>query len=337
MKKWKALGLTAILSTAILAACGDGENEAASADEQDKVLQYQVQAGVVHLPEVAQALGYFEDIELESVGNYVGGPESIQLVATGQTDYGRAFTGAVLKSESKGVNITSVMGGYGSDKYTATSLYVLEDSGIETAEDLIGKDIGINTLGAHYEFFLNDYLRQNGLSEEQIKEIAPVIIPLANTEQMLRNGQVDAVVMNGLPRDLALERGGIKMIASDIEVYGRDFIAGPLFFSDDYIEENPDTVRQFVEGSAKALEWLKATPREEVIELYSEILTARGEEAAVENTRFYESPGIAAEGGLLVDEDFTIFLETLEANGTIEEGSVNVKDMYTNEFNPYNK
>lgn len=337
MKKWQAFSVTAILAASLLTACGGAENEVANADEQDKIVQYQRQAGVVLLPDLAQELGYFEDITLENVGNFVGGPESIQLTATGQIDYGWAFSGAILKSEAKDVPITSVIASYGSDEHTATSLYALEGSGIETAQDLIGKEIGVNTLGAHYEFFLYDFLREGGLTEAQIKEVAPVVIPAANAEQMLRNKQIDAVIMTNLARDLAVERGGIDEVVADIDVYGRDFTAGAMFFNDDYIAKNPDTVAQFVEGSAKALEWLKETPREEVIEIYSKILSERGEEAAVENTRFYQSPGITAVGGQLSDEDFTIWLDALEADGTIEKGSLDVSTVYTNEFNPYAK
>ncbi|OCS94281.1 ABC transporter substrate-binding protein [Caryophanon latum] len=336
MKKWKAFGLAAILGSSLLAACG-GEKEVASADEQDKVLQYQSQPGVVTFPEVAQELGYLDDVTLEIIGNYVGGPESIQLVATGQIDFGYAFTGAILKSAAKNVPIKAVIAAYGSDEATATSLYALEGSGIASGKDLIGKKVGVNTLGAHYEFFLADYLKEQGLTEEERKQVSAVVIPMATAEQTLRSGQIDAVIMNGLARDLALERGGIATVARDIDVYDRHFTAGPTIFSDDYIEENPHTVKTFVAGTAKAIDWLQQADKEEVIELYSTILTKRGQDDAVENTRFFQSPGVSAQGGLLTDEDFAVWLKTLEEDGTIKEGAVDIGDIYTNEFNPYAK
>ena len=39
-----------------------------------------------------------------------------------------------------------------------------EDSPIKTARDLIGKKIAVNTLGAHLEFMLREYLARNGLT-----------------------------------------------------------------------------------------------------------------------------------------------------------------------------
>ena len=67
-------------------------------------------------PELAEALGYFGDIKFEKVSDMVGGPESIQLTATGETDFGSAFNGAIIKSYAQGVKIKSVVGSYGSDE-----------------------------------------------------------------------------------------------------------------------------------------------------------------------------------------------------------------------------
>ena len=39
-----------------------------------------------------------------------------------------------------------------------------------TARDLIGKKIGVNAVGAHFEIVLKEYLSQQGLSEEEIKK-----------------------------------------------------------------------------------------------------------------------------------------------------------------------
>ena len=49
-----------------------------------------------------------------------------------------------------------MIGYYGSDKDSYNGFYVLEDSPIRTARDLIGKKIGVNTLGAHAEAVTRD-------------------------------------------------------------------------------------------------------------------------------------------------------------------------------------
>jgi ABC-type nitrate/sulfonate/bicarbonate transport system substrate-binding protein len=82
--------------SAVAVSCGTTAG-ATSAKGQTKTLRYQGWAGQVTLPELAQDLGYLEDVKLEWVGNTISGPQDIQSAATGQIDFGGAFNGAVVK------------------------------------------------------------------------------------------------------------------------------------------------------------------------------------------------------------------------------------------------
>ncbi|MCP1144474.1 ABC transporter substrate-binding protein [Lysinibacillus endophyticus] len=335
-KNWLFL-LVISATIAILAACSssDAANNA-EADGQDKVLQYQSVPGSVYYPELAEALGYLGDIKLEKVSDQVGGPESIQLTATGEIDFGFAFNGAIIKSYAQGVKIKSVVASYGSDENTFGGYYTLEGSGIKTAKDLIGKKVGVNTLGAQNEFIIKQFLRDGGLTEEEISHVELVVIPSASAEQILRAGQVDVVSLGGIGRDRALENGGLHLLFRDIDLFG-EFTAGEYFFTEKYIKENPDTVKTFVEGVAKAIEWARTTPREEVIAKFEEIVSAREGNETTENLKYWKSTGIAEEGGVIAEKEFQVWIDWLVKSGEIKEGQVKVEDLYTNEFNPYAK
>ena len=341
MKKKFGSFLVGAAAIALLAACSDngGSTDSAaakSADGQDLVLQYQSTPGAVSFPELAEKLGYLEDVKLEKVSDMVGGPESIQLTATGETDFGAAFNGAIIKSVAQGVDIKSVIGSYGSDEDTYIGYFILEGSNIKTAKDLIGKKIGVNTLGAHHEFAIKQYLRDNGLTEKEIEQVELIVVPGASAEQILRAEQVDVAVLSGVGRDRALEAGGIKPLFKDIDLFG-NFTAGAYFFTNDYIEENPDTVKQFVEGVSKAIEWARTTPTEDVIAKYTEIIEAREGNETVENVKYFKGTGIAEEGGVIAEKEFSVWNDWLVTNGELEEGQINVNDLYTNEYNPYAK
>ena len=103
------------------------------ADGETTTIRYQTNAGIVDLPELADALGYFEgtDIKLDRVGDVQGGPESLRAVATDQVDYGGAFNGAIAKLASTGAPITAVISYYGSDEDVSSSLLVKKGSDIE--------------------------------------------------------------------------------------------------------------------------------------------------------------------------------------------------------------
>lgn len=113
----------------------------------------------------------------------------------------------------------------------------------------------MNILGAHSEFVIKDYLRQGNLTEKEIEQVTLVTVPSSSAEQILRNHQIDVVMLSGIARDRALTTGGVAEIFKDIDVFGTEFTAGDYFFTDQYIKDNPNTVRQFVDGVAKAIEW----------------------------------------------------------------------------------
>ncbi|MFD0528330.1 ABC transporter substrate-binding protein [Kitasatospora arboriphila] len=103
-------------------------------------------------------------MKLEWVGNTISGPQDIQSAATGQIDFGGAFNGAVVKLIAAGAPVKAVISYYGVDEAAYNGFYVLQDSPIRSARDLLGKKVGMNTLGAHSEAILDIYLQRNGLS-----------------------------------------------------------------------------------------------------------------------------------------------------------------------------
>ncbi|MGM9949191.1 MAG: ABC transporter substrate-binding protein [Lysinibacillus sp.] len=337
MKEKIRLWLTIMIAIALLAGCaGDNIKETTASDGQDLVLQYQSTPGNVSFPELAEALGYLGDVKLEKVSDSVGGPESIQFTATGQTDFGSAFNGAIVKSVAQGVAIKPVIASYGSDEDTFIGYYTLEESGIKKAKDLIGKKIGINILGAHSEFAIKQFLRDNGLTEKEIQQVELIVVPGSSAEQILRAGQIDVVALSGISRDRALETGGIRAVYKDTDLFG-NFTAGTYFFTEEYIQQNPDTVKQFTEGVAKAIEWARTTPTEEVIAKYKEIVKSREGNETTDNLKYYKGTGIAEEGGLITDEEFQVWIDWLVESGELKKGQITAQDLYTNDYNPYAK
>ncbi|WP_147532898.1 ABC transporter substrate-binding protein [Bacillus marasmi] len=326
------------LAGCILAGCSNEKTVSGSdtkKKEEDKVLQYSGAAGTVEIAELAEDLGYLGDLKLENAGSSSGGPEDIQLTATKQIDFGNAFNGAVIKSVAEGVKIKSVIGSYGVDEKTKGGLFVLEDSPIKTAKDLIGKKIGVNTLGAQAEFFNVQYLRDHGLTEKEIERVQLVVIPTANAEQILRSKQNDAVRLSELSKDRALEKGGIREITNDLEIYGGPFTAGSYFFAEEYIKENPNTVKTFVDGVAKAHEWAKTTPRDEVIARLEKIVEGRKNNETTENLKYWKSFGVASEGGVIQPEEYTVWVDYLVKDKQLKKDQVKLEDLYTNEYNSF--
>jgi ABC-type nitrate/sulfonate/bicarbonate transport system substrate-binding protein len=322
----------AVAATA-LAGCG-GRASGASPGKQVGELRYQGSVGAVTLPELAADLGYLGSLKLNWIGNTISGPQDIQAATTGDTDFGGAFNGAIVKLKAANAPIKAVIGYYGVDDLSYSGFYVLDGSPIKSARDLIGKKVGMNTLGAHHEAVLRTYLARNGVSGAEIQQVTEVVVPPVNAEQTLRAGQLDVAVLGGPLRDKALARGGIHPLFTDYDLLGR-FTAGSYVFRTDFIKRNPDTVRTFVTGVAKAIEWARTQPRDTVVAEYAKIIKTRSRNEDDTQLRYWKSNGVAGKGGLIADREFSTWIDWLKNDGELKGRTVKLTDLYSNQFNPY--
>ncbi|MGW1493648.1 ABC transporter substrate-binding protein [Streptomyces sp. NPDC002402] len=317
------------LSALAAAGCGTASG---SGIRNTTTLRYQGSAGAVTPPELAASLGFLDDLKLEWVGNTISGPQDIQSAASGQTDFGGAFNGAVVKLAARKAPIKAVVSYYGSDKYAYSGFYVTEKSAIRSPRDLIGKKVGMNTLGAHHEAMLDIYLKKSGLSRAEAEQVERIVIPPVNTEQSLRQRQIDVAVLGGILRDKALATGGVRKLFSDFDLRG-PFSAGTYVLTERFIKQNPETVRTFVTGVGRALDWSRTTPREEVVARMTEIVAKRKRNESPDALKFWRSYGVSAPGGRIDEKELTVWADWLTERGDITSGQVSIPDLFTNEFN----
>jgi ABC-type nitrate/sulfonate/bicarbonate transport system substrate-binding protein len=350
-RKQVALSILALIAlVTALAACGGGGSDAtadgggsssstgSSGGGGDEPTEIRVQhfPGFISPYEVAAKLGYLGKLELKQVGVVTGGPESIQAVATGQTDVGGAFPSAVIKLIAAGGPIKAVIGQFGADQLAYSGLYVPADSSIKTAKDLIGKKIGVNTLGANSEAVIHLWLKEQGLSQEEVKEVELVVIPPVNMEEALKQHQLDGAIMGGAVREKAERDGGVRRVFKDVEFLG-SYLNTTTVLSDSFIEDHPVATKEFVAGDAKAIHWMQTEPAAKVVKLGEEIADEEGFSEDKETIKYWKSLGVPGEGGLILPREYPMWIKYLEEEGELEPGKVTPEDAYTNEFNPYDK
>nr|WP_245555794.1 ABC transporter substrate-binding protein [Gordonia soli] len=317
----------------IATACGGGDSGVTTTADGKTVLRYLTTPAQVQFPELAADLGYFSKVQLKPVGETASGPVSIQAAATGDSDFGSAFNGAIVKLAAGGSKITSVVDSYGADAQTFNGFYVLENSPIKSARDLIGKKVGVNTLGAHSEFVIREWLARQGLSKDEITQVQLVVVPPINTEQALRQGRIDAGNFSGIFRDQGLARGGLRVLFTD-EIFG-DFSYGTYVVRDEFRSEHADAVKDFVQGTARAIRWTQVTPREQVVERFKKIIAGRGRGEDPALAEYWKSSSIPAAGGVIADKEIQLWIDWLQRDGQLPEGKFKSSDLYTNDDNPY--
>ncbi|QGV77130.1 ABC transporter substrate-binding protein [Streptomyces ficellus] len=319
------------LST-VAAGCGTALGGGPPGKGGTRTLRYQGWAGQVTPAELAQDLGHLKDVKLEWVGNTISGPQDIQSAATGQTDFGGAFNGAVVKLAANGAPVKAVISYYGSDEQAYSGYYVRADSPIRSARDLIGKKVGMNTLGAHSQAMLDIYLQRSGISAADAGKVEALVVPPVNTEQSLRRRQIDVAVLSGLLRDKALAGGGLRPLFTDHRLLG-SFSAGTYVMTRRFVQQNPDTVRTFVTGVGRALDWARTTPRPQVIARMTDIVRRRGRNEDLDALRYWKSYGVAAPGGRIAGKELQLWIDWLAERGDIDRGRVSLDELYTNDFN----
>ncbi|MGI5237660.1 ABC transporter substrate-binding protein [Dactylosporangium sp. CA-139066] len=325
----------AVAAVAALSACGSAEASGSAPDASGvTTLRYQGWANQVTLPEVAEHLGFFGGkVRLKWVGNTISGPQDIQSAATGETEFGGAFGGAVEKLVSSGAGIKAVINYYGSDNKEFTGYYVLDGSPLKEPRDLIGRKVGVNTLGGQNEADIFNVLHKAGTSPAEAKKVELVTLPPPNAEDALRKGQIDAVALSGQFRQRAEAAGGLRPLFTQVDLYGA-FNGGQYVFRNDFIKKNPAAVRAFVDGVGKAIEWERTTPRDEVIATFTKIVEGRARPNETTATlKYWQSVGVPSSHGYIVDGDFTLWQDWLLTTGSVKQPP-KPSDLYTNEFNP---
>jgi ABC-type nitrate/sulfonate/bicarbonate transport system substrate-binding protein len=183
---------------------------------------------------------------------------------------------------------------------------------------------------------LDIYLQRGGLSQADIDKVEPLVVPPVNTEQSLRQKQIDVAVLGGILRDKALETGGVRPLFTDYQLLGA-FSAGTYVMTDRFLKQNPDTARTFVTAVGRAIEWSRSTPHEEVVDRMTEIVKKRGRNEDTAPLKFWRSYGVAETAGRITGKELQLWIDWLAERGDIKKGQVTLSDLYTNEFNDYTK
>ncbi len=272
---------------------------------------------------VAAELGYFddEDIKIEWMGEMYGGPQVLVAAAAGDLDAGIAATTAITNARAAGTKIKGVVDLQSSYPDSPIHIwYVLNDSSIHMPQDLVGKKIGVNTLGASFHYTTLAYLEKNGIGEDQVEL---VVIPHPNMEQALRQKQIDVAGMVD-PFTAKIEQGeGVRRLFTTVDAIDHEQVA-VIFFTEKFMQEHPEAVRGFIRAYLRAIDYSQTNPED-----FRRIMA---NSTGVDEK--YITPHRFTQNARVDSDSAQMWIDMLEKYGSIKPGSVSVSDIITNEFNP---
>ncbi len=292
--------------------------------EEPVTIRYLASHGSVSPHELAAALGYYDDlgIEIENIGYATGGPESLFALASGSVDMGSAATAAVINSIAGGNDFVAAYPTNGIGPEVQSIFYVPEDSPIRTIEDIAGKTIAVNTLGAHLDYAVREALHQKGLPQDAANLIT---VPGPQLEQTLRSGQVDIAAFGYWQttfEGVARQNGGLRAVFGDADVLG-EIAGGFVTLRRDFIEDHPQAARNFVKQAERASEWARQNP-EETRKVFATLLEERGENPEI--AQHFRGFGVR-EGGHAEPRDLQFWIDVLERDGALPEGKFTAADL----------
>lgn len=327
--------IASLVMLSLLSAC-DKDTPNTAQDKNGLEIQevrYMGSPGIVTLLELSEELGFLAPLKTNYIGIATGGPQGIQTALTGDVDISSdAFNGAIAKSIASGAPVKAVIAAYGNLEKPRFAYYVLDGSLIKNARDLIGKKVAVNSLGAQLEFVTTDYLYRAGLSKEEVKQVTFVVVPISSGEQVLRQHQVDVAPLG----DAAVERGGVRQLFKDYDLYG-GITVGSSVMSNKFIKEKPNAAKHIVSAIAKTIEWSRSKTPAEVIAVMEQIIKKRDRNENAENLKYWHGWGVAGTGGLMSDDEFQRWIDWLVKDGQLSAGQINADAVYTNALNPYTK
>jgi ABC-type nitrate/sulfonate/bicarbonate transport system substrate-binding protein len=304
----------------------------ADADANPVIIRYLNDRGYVPPYEIAEALGFFEGkgIRFESEGDSGGGPQALAALASGSVDVAGAATPAMINAIAGGAKIICVMPRAGVSKDVTSKFFVLDGSPIKAPADIKDKSIAVNTLGAHLDYTIREYLRLHGLNKDDVKLVA---VPGPQLDETLRDRKADVVAVGAWQSPIAAKiaaEGGVRVLFTDYDVLG-DIVQASNAMEKAFIDQHPQAVKEFVTASAKAVDWATEHP-DEARKLVAQILKKRGDEPGAAAAAYWPGYGIS-QHAQYKDHDTKFWLDVLVREGKLKPGQLSPEDIATNKYN----
>ncbi|MDR9797118.1 ABC transporter substrate-binding protein [Aeribacillus pallidus] len=322
----KKVGLFLALSVAmLLSACSSKESSSDQSSKKDGVVEFKYPDNpTFDLVYLADELGYFEGTSARP--KYVGkvaAPQIIPLVGTGDLDFGSRMVPLVISAIASGADIKVVAAGGETLKEAPHMKYfVRADSGIRKPKDLEGKTIGFNSFGACAEFVTKKWLREQGVDVDKIKWI---VVPDDKAEQTLLSGGTDLAIIHPPLSGSAEKNDKLVRLWSDYDLDRGLGGMAPYSVNGEFARKHPEAVKDVVTAITKAANWVNENP-DKAREYIAKRIGIDVE--LVERFAYVKNQ-------VVTEEPIQYYIDILEAEGKIKKGAVDVKDVYTNEFNPF--
>jgi len=210
---------------------------------------------------VAMERGLFKaaGLELETVP-MAGGAVIVQGVTSGDLQIGWTNVISLYQAHVEGFDFKFIAGGATNVKGTndTHALLVAKASPINSAKDLEGKTVAVNTLNNIVHLMALAWLDKNGASSAKVKFVE---IPFPQMEAALVAGKIDAASAHEPFPSAALAKDVARVLANPwSDVIGK-FLIASWFASEKWLQKNKQTAQAFIAALNRGIDAVGADPK----------------------------------------------------------------------------
>lgn len=283
---------------------------------------------------VGQEKGFFEEggINFVDKGEIAWAQQPAALLS-GQINVYDGHPNALLNLLKSGAKVKAVAVG-DAEPFNNTDAehmhwLVKEDSPLKSAEDIktfVDQNnrkvkIAVGSTGICADLETNAWFRKNNISTDYYEF---VVLADPQQEQALQQGLIDIATLHPPFYNKAETNGGVRVLFTSTDAFGPAAGLTFVIFTEDYINQYPGTVRDFITAYKNGERWTNAN-REEAGEI-----TARNIGLPyTSNVHWYSESGAISE---TVKNYTQQWIDAMVADGQLQPGEYRPEDLYTTEF-----
>lgn len=258
MNIWKNVKLTGLVLCAAAALAGCGKKD------EDKVR-------VAYFPNIthSQALvmksqGLLEEKLGESAEvdwiSFNAGPAEVEAIFAGEIDMGYIGPVPAISAYIKSQGDVQIIAGAAN---AGAVLVVRDGAGIESVEDLDGKNVSIPQLGNTQHLSLLNLMKENGLkTKAEGGTVNVVAASNADVANLMDQGNIDASLVPE-PWGTILEQNGAKVLLDYDQVWMEgNYATAVVVVRKEFLEEHRDVVEKFIEAHQETTDYINTNPKE---------------------------------------------------------------------------
>ena len=203
---------------------------------------------------MAKQMGLYQKAGLDlTIEEGKGSGTTAQMVATGQTDLGFADAPAAMQLRTKGAPVKIIAPVLQTNGF---AIIALEDSGIASPKDLVGKKVAVQP-GTAQTTLLDAILASNQIDKSKVDIIN--IDPGAFVGALLEK-KVDAILGGADFHSIQIRERGFKVRDIFYRDVGVPTVGLSIIARDDRIKANAELYRKFVETSLQGWDAARKNP-----------------------------------------------------------------------------